>query len=253
MTRFLLLWVALLFCSLSTLGGVWKGINLDYLTDAHQDLVKGYPCEVRFEQFYLNDNFGDPSEGALEEKETLCYDKYGYKSKDGDYSIKNEYQDGKILKRTWTKNGATVRVHHYDYDTNKGTITLTKYSQWGLDDVYVYSMTGGKLMLKKKSDGSIIQKFNSSGLIEWEADPYNDHKTNTYVKGLLKRVQRGHSSTPNKVYSGYMTDSHRNWTRRIISNEDNSTPLQGNLYEDKVGQSYNRIQKRQITYLNPTK
>lgn len=235
------------------MGGVWKGINLDFLTDAHQDLVKNYPCEVRFEQYYLNDNFGNLSEGALEEKKTICYDKYGYKSKDGDYSIKNEYQDGKILKRTWTRYGEIERVQRYDYDTAKGTITLTKYNQWGLDDVFIYSMMGGKLVLKKKSDGSIIQKFNSSGLIEWEADPYKDHKTSTYAKSLLKRVQRSHSSTPNKVYSGYITDSHGNWTRRIISNEDDSTPLQGSLYEDKVGKSYNRIQKRQITYLNATK
>ncbi len=234
-------------------GEIWKGINLNYLTDAHQDLIKAYPCEVKFEQYYLDVNFGDLSEGSLEESNTIRYDRYGYKTNDNNYSINNEYKDGKIIKRTWNRGGETVYVHRYDYDTAKGTITLTKYNQWGLDDVFVYSITGGRLVLKKKSDGSIAQKFNQSGLIEWEADPYTDHRTNTYSKGLLKRVQRSHKSSPNKVYSGYEVDSHGNWTRRILSNEDGNTPIQGSLFEDKIGNGYNRIQKREITYLNTPK
>mgnify|MGYP000049201919 FL=1 len=247
MIKYFIISVVSLFSYLTASGVVWKGINLDYLTDAYQELVKGYPCEIKFEQYYLNVNFGDLTQGSLEEQNSIRYDEFGYKTKDGDASIKNEYQDGKIIKRTWTRYGENFRVRRYEYDAAKRKITMTEYNQWGLDDIYVYSMVGGKLLLKR-NNGSIVQKFNTSGHNEWISDPYNDHITKTYEKGLLRKVSRSHKSTPNSVYSGYEIDSHGNWTRRILSKKEGEITIRGGIFDDMVVEGWNRIQKRHIIY-----
>ncbi len=51
--------VCFIFSTLATFGGIRKGINLNYLTEAHQDLIKAYPCEAKFEQYYLDVNYVD--------------------------------------------------------------------------------------------------------------------------------------------------------------------------------------------------
>lgn len=247
MIKYFIISVVSLFSYLTASGVVWKGINLDYLTDAYQELVKGYPCEIKFEQYYLNVNFGDLTQGSLEEQSSIRYDEFGYKTKDGDASIKNEYRDGKIIKRTWTRYGEIFRVRRYEYDAAKCKITMTEYNQWGLDDIYVYSMVGGKLVLKR-NNGSIVQKFNTSGHNEWISDPYNDHITKAYEKGLLRKVSRSHKSTPNSVYSGYEIDSHGNWTRRILSKKEGVITIRGGIFDDMVVEGWNRIQKRHIIY-----
>ena len=241
----LFLLISIITIPLAALGEIWKGVNLEFITDAHQDLVKNVPCVVNIKNYEATSSFGEISEGKILEDKIISYDEHGYIDRDGSSTYENEYSNRRITKRTIRENGVIKKVMKYTYESN--AVKIVEYDASGhVDSEYCFLIVDGVLCEGiEKGMSSTMIKYNKMGLpTNAIVNTFVTVETATsYENGLpVKETVNGMGKTRIISYSSYEKDQNGNWIKRVKTTTDkNSSTTGGIIMDDSSMQLQTRL------------